>query len=272
MDCKRVQKLISLYTDGLLPERKRADAEAHLGACPSCAAQHKRMLRALDSFTVLERVSPRPGGWERLRDRLEAREQPSIVPAWRRAWGWAAAGAAVAAVLGLALLFGPNADRTAERAPAPVAPERGFVTLNPDASLPGTVVVPDSGPGSSADPSAVPTGPAGSALSGTQTAAASASSVRPKRASGNPRTVSAKPGRDVRSGAGQAGPGSLAHVPGMEPDPESAAHVELADAHEGVGDAAADLVSSGLSPLVAAARADADPVEWLYDIRTEDWL
>lgn len=269
MDCKRVQKLISLYIDGLLPERERADAEAHLNSCPSCAAQQKRMLRALGSFTALERVSPPPGGWERLRDRLEAREQPSVVPVWRRTWGWAAAGAAAAALLGLALLYGPTADRTAERPPTPAAPESSVVTSSPDASFPGTALVPDSGPASSAVPSAAP---GGNALAGTQAAAPGSAVVRPKRPSGYSRAVSAKPGPRERSGASQAVPGSLADVPGMEPDPESAGNIEIADAHEGVGDAAADLVSSGLSPLVAAAQANADPVEWLYDIRTEDWL
>ncbi len=130
MDCKRVQKLISLHIDGLLTERERADAEAHLGACQSCAAQHKRMLRALDSFTSLERVSPPQG----MGAEYSSRAGAASVSQRGADLGVGGRGAAAAAVL-VSLPVRDHADGQRESAtPLRVAASS---RLNPKPTSPG---------------------------------------------------------------------------------------------------------------------------------------
>jgi len=93
MTCDWVPKL-DLYVDGELSGGELTEVEAHLRACPTCAAdalsrlQLKRMTQAAG-----RRFSPR----QEFRQKIEQKIARAKRPRW--AWGWAAVLAAAAALL-----------------------------------------------------------------------------------------------------------------------------------------------------------------------------
>ncbi len=92
MDCTELQRSIDAYLDGEFDDRERAEAEAHLAACPRCreTAERQGRLRTALRAKLREAMAP-PAEAGRapahLRERVEAslsRQQRR--PIWRRAF------------------------------------------------------------------------------------------------------------------------------------------------------------------------------------------
>ena len=102
MNCKSFCDRIFLFQADELPPAERAACEAHLDACPPCAARLALEDDALDALrTGLARAAAPPGLESRVRASLDAAARTRVP--WYRA-GWLAA-AASAAVLALALVL-----------------------------------------------------------------------------------------------------------------------------------------------------------------------
>ncbi len=110
MRCDRFRRDLSDRMDEILPPRRRARLEKHLGECPACRAEEARLRRLSEAAAS----SPRPrlearhaeALLSRLRGRLEA-ERPlrPAVPLRRRWWVWGPAGVSVAAAALLTWFF-----------------------------------------------------------------------------------------------------------------------------------------------------------------------
>ena len=122
MACTEVLEQLEAYVDGELDGAGAASIEAHLEACPACAAEHRlaaavrRELRALPELDATPAVL-REIAWETQRARFGA-------PVRRRAWmGLAAALAAVA--LGASLWWGALRQAPPTEPPPAGVPEAG---------------------------------------------------------------------------------------------------------------------------------------------------
>lgn len=139
---------LSAYIDRELPPGERAAVEAHLAACPECAALLAELAAADEAAASLPAEAP-DGYFEafpgRVRARLEARR--AAVPPARRVpvWTWAAAAAlllGVVAPLTLRQLRSPSVAAPsavdAVRPSAPAGPEPAATTgAGPSAPTPG---------------------------------------------------------------------------------------------------------------------------------------
>jgi len=99
---------LTALLDGALPERRRAEVERHLAACPTCRAERDRLAAALSMLGALP-APPEPSPW--FATRLEARlaEEPPPAPGllsrlarWR--WRLAVPATALAAAAAVTLL------------------------------------------------------------------------------------------------------------------------------------------------------------------------
>jgi len=129
MRCGKIQPLIEAYADDALAERQRRQVEAHLDACPQCAAYLRqcRQLAGLLGGLPEEQVS---NSFEpALRERLAAGAPPSLWRSWwarfqLRSWRLrrpAYASALAATVLALALIA-PRALHHPPASPGDSAP------------------------------------------------------------------------------------------------------------------------------------------------------
>ncbi len=102
MECRDTRDLISEYLDGALDDGPRAEVEAHLGGCASCAADAAELRK---TWQLLERapgLEPPPGFKERVWARIAETESMAArvekpVPGWR--WLWVPVGSMAAVLL-----------------------------------------------------------------------------------------------------------------------------------------------------------------------------
>ncbi len=90
MDCSELERSVDAYLDGEFDARERAEADAHLAACPRCRALAERQGRIRDAIRarLREAMGPSsPGGRapEALRARIEDALARRRRPLWRRA-------------------------------------------------------------------------------------------------------------------------------------------------------------------------------------------
>lgn len=91
MDCTELQRSIDAYLDGEFDDRERAEAEAHLAACPRCrelAERQGRLRTALRAKLREAMAAPAEAGCApaHLRERVEASLSRRRRPIWRRAF------------------------------------------------------------------------------------------------------------------------------------------------------------------------------------------
>ena len=99
----RLQALLS----GALSGVEKAEAEAHLSACPACREERDLVGSAMAILSPLAAAEPRPGFAARVA--LNARDRrPAPFTRWLR---WTAGGVAVAAAAALAVVALPPAQR-----------------------------------------------------------------------------------------------------------------------------------------------------------------
>jgi anti-sigma factor RsiW len=127
MNTCNFRDLLMPYHDGELPERKRAELEAHLRDCPECAAELTRY-RALSSLLGVEHAPGMPVGMLR---RLHAAVRPVREYEIMRTCRWAAAVAATLLVAAIGWLARSNAY-AGGAVQSPAIWEVAAVTLNPD--------------------------------------------------------------------------------------------------------------------------------------------
>lgn len=146
--CAEVLQVLSEYVDGELPESKASPVKRHLAICESCAQEMEMLSRTIAAAAAVEEVEPPLG----LRDRIAAlttsvggQKRVSRVleriaeGMWPRTVGWAAAAAAVAAVIvGMAINQRPDMSPTVVAVkPAPqVTAETPAKATDPKAGKP----------------------------------------------------------------------------------------------------------------------------------------
>jgi anti-sigma factor RsiW len=108
MLCERFLDDYSDYRDGLLPEKRRVEFEAHLKACPHCARYHRVMGRGVQLLCSMPSAESSDDFMPRLRHRLYNVDEGVMHP-YRRRFGGSAALIGVAAVGILALFWLPFA-------------------------------------------------------------------------------------------------------------------------------------------------------------------
>ncbi len=101
--CREYEERISAFIDGCLPERDRAELEAHMAACPVCQAYFDDQIAIHEALLDLEEIPAPPELAGRIMERVraEAQEPPAhkktvLLPSWRR-WAALAACCAIAA-------------------------------------------------------------------------------------------------------------------------------------------------------------------------------
>ncbi|HVO19121.1 MAG TPA: zf-HC2 domain-containing protein [Anaeromyxobacter sp.] len=85
MDCRELERSVDAFLDGEFDERERAEAEAHLAACPPCRAMIDGQARVRSSIRARLReamAAPAPAALRERLGRSLARERR---PLWRRA-------------------------------------------------------------------------------------------------------------------------------------------------------------------------------------------
>lgn len=209
---------------------------------------------ALEALETVERAVPSPQGWERLRPLLDTPRTEQVGTARLPAWGRLSAGAAaLAGLVALAsVLRGPG---TAVQPVSAPPPQR--IAVRPAAPA----YAPSPSPKEAAAATAAPA-----------TVAAGHSAEEPgvKRLKAPVRTANVRftpQSRQVAAGTDDSG--RSYDTTDLEPDPELA--YSPPPAAESVTEEVAQMVSTGLAPLVAAAE-DGDPLSWITDLDAEEWL
>jgi hypothetical protein len=117
------------YLDGELPRGERSEVEAHLAACPACAALLAD-LTAVDAAATSLPAEPPEGYFDAFPSRVVARlGAASRAPAPPRrfpAWTWAAAAALLLAVVAPLTLRHPAPGTVPSTTPVPGAPRPAF--------------------------------------------------------------------------------------------------------------------------------------------------
>ncbi|MBN1938210.1 MAG: zf-HC2 domain-containing protein [Candidatus Aminicenantes bacterium] len=109
MKCKQARQALVLDYYNEISEAEKAELEAHLRTCRTCAAEREDTLRV---FSLLEANPPAPvpePDAERVWSRVEFRLSPKAGPERRRAWDgrqWSLAGAALVLVLVAGIFIG----------------------------------------------------------------------------------------------------------------------------------------------------------------------
>ncbi len=96
MDCKACRTELPHCLESARASRRGAQVEAHLAACPTCAAELDALRQTVDLLRVATDATPPAGLWARIEADLD-RPQPRWQPFPRLAW--AGAVAVLAAVL-----------------------------------------------------------------------------------------------------------------------------------------------------------------------------
>ncbi len=84
MNCNDIQKHISNYLDGDLPDRRRQRFEAHVGKCELCAAEISVYKRIMQEAAGLEKKTAPDHLWQAIEQELE--NEPRAKLAWLRNW------------------------------------------------------------------------------------------------------------------------------------------------------------------------------------------
>jgi len=58
MNCRMVQRSLSAYSDGRMPEPERSGISSHLAQCPECSAAAERQLYLVQALRALPMLSP----------------------------------------------------------------------------------------------------------------------------------------------------------------------------------------------------------------------
>lgn len=140
-ECAKCRDRMAEALYGELTPEGRASFEAHLRACPACAAEYEAMTETRKILDTRERRDPGAdfweGYWDRLEKRLDAEPRPAPRPVRGRAlrpfalfpvWGFRFAAAAALLVVGILIgrtLLRPPAPRVAQATPPAVAPAPG---------------------------------------------------------------------------------------------------------------------------------------------------
>jgi hypothetical protein len=109
MTCAETRDRLDDYMDGALQAEDLHELELHLGGCPACADEERRLRAVLAGAAALPReVEPPRDLWPGIADRIAAaRPRPVATPVMRRVWSWSppalAAAAAVVVALGATL-------------------------------------------------------------------------------------------------------------------------------------------------------------------------
>ncbi|HOS42643.1 MAG TPA: anti-sigma factor [Armatimonadota bacterium] len=114
MTRRHVDEWYTAYLEGSLPEEARRRVDAHLGACPRCAAGLDQMRTLVDALRAVPAPAAPDNMAAAVRERLTRRAPRPLWPAW------ATAGALAAAIA--VALAAPIWQRGAEMAKAPDAP------------------------------------------------------------------------------------------------------------------------------------------------------
>jgi hypothetical protein len=255
---------LSAYLDRELPPGERADVEAHLAACPECAA-FLAELAAVDEATASLPAEAPAGYFEdfpaRVRARLEARKSALRV---RRvpAWTWAAAAALLLAVVT------PLTLRQL-RAPSAAAPTAMDVT-RPAATAKVEPAPPEAPPGAEPSPTARPRRLAPPEMRGpvpVEAPAAAPSELRaPSAELSAPAPAQAAPKDEaVAEGVFAQEPAARPAVGGLSREAEANREKSVRDRPR---PAAARATTDASSPALSAATAGAAAVS--PDVREHD--
>lgn len=164
--CREYEERISAFIDGCLPERDRAELEAHMAACPVCQAYFDDQIAIHEALLDLEEIPAPPELAGRIMERVraEAQEPPArkktvLLPSWRR-WAALAACCAIAAAGLWGGLRQSRADQPQVAAYAALPADGGEETLT-DWSLnaPAVQILEDASPQEKAAEAAAPASP-----------------------------------------------------------------------------------------------------------------
>jgi anti-sigma factor RsiW len=114
MRCYNIRKLISMYQDGELDDRRSGEVRDHLAGCESCRMEESALREALAMLNAWPAPEPR-AGFEAVLSRIEghARTRRTLIGVARLPLpNWAAAGLAILSIAGgsiLAVLPGERA-------------------------------------------------------------------------------------------------------------------------------------------------------------------
>lgn len=112
MTCRQREKLMVRALDGVLAASDRDELEAHLERCPRCRRAMEEYRGLFQALAPSVAPRPRAYSWERLRARIEEREEAALRPEFRT-WALKIIPAAVALALligGASFLFSPSSS------------------------------------------------------------------------------------------------------------------------------------------------------------------
>ncbi len=124
MDCRRIQRILADYIEDNLSQDTTKAIEAHLRACEVCAQEYHRLLRVGDLLRQWAPEVPTHSLWMAVRGRLAFGHR-------RRRWWRYGAGAAAAALLGIAI-WAMNRPTP----PPPLHDAQAFYKVHEEWSLP----------------------------------------------------------------------------------------------------------------------------------------
>lgn len=164
--CREYEERISAFIDGCLPERDRAELEAHMAACPVCQAYFDDQIAIHEALLDLEEIPAPPELAGRIMERVraEAQEPPArkktvLLPSWRR-WAALAACCAIAAAGLWGGLRQSRADQPQVAAYAALPADGGEETLTDRAlDVPAVQILEDASPQEKAAEAAAPASP-----------------------------------------------------------------------------------------------------------------
>lgn len=269
MDCRRVLRRISLYSDRRLTPEEQSRVALHLETCVSCRQEFASFAAAMEAIGSLDRQPAAPGGWDRLRAEIEARGQVAR-PTWQAVFA-TPAGLAVSAAAMLALavslvVLQPGARRHQEALSPSTSPPAVTGFTGPRTQTPSSSALPSVQGGT-------PRGATPAALSESANATVAKADGPPSSPARRKRMAIVRPNAPaVRPMASDMASDYL------EPDPEPSARSSRETVYasessdpDSVSREVAQMVSTGLAPLVDAADSR-DPLYWITDVDTEEWL
>lgn len=279
VNCRNVQKLISLSIDGKLAQGELLKLEAHLGECAACADLVECTREAVAALADLPVVAAADDGWEQLRGRLESQKSGLRAPVWRRALVPAGAVAVAAGIAALAWWGTPASKVADNRGGGAVeqgqsVPHQGL-TAEPEAAEEVVAGAPEASAEEEVRPTDAevrPTPQPARRRAAVETARAPQPSM-PAPERDRPTVRPPEPGDAAVALPPEPEEFALAE---LEPDPEYTSDLDVGRLDDDAESPMA-LVSAGLQPLVVAAEswdfeASADPVDELVSFSMEDWL
>jgi hypothetical protein len=255
------EERLSALLDDELSARERAEVEAHLAGCASCAALLARMRAVEDAARSLPAEAPAgyfDGLPERVRARIEARR------ASRRrlpSWAWAAAAAVLLAVvtpLTLREIRSPQGSATGAPAAVPPRAAAGKTAPREEAVPPGVTPSPLGSPTPPASPLAKREDAGAFAREPAASAPAGGAVARPETPHEAPRSRAEAKGEAVEGSVApsEAGANAAAAPPAALPLQESAQDRVQPPARIAAAPSEVGAVSSARSAEIASGAAD----------------